>query len=178
MYSDMADDRFIDIRVEGEDKIFDALRLHEYRSGTAARDFVDDLSTFARNILVTSVPRGRSSYILRHVGRTPAIYRPGGVGGGGVWEAVAGIKAGDSYHPLYVEVGTGVHYGTGFIYPRGRVFRIEKPFPEADDRGRVTKYRHPRWVTGQEGQHYFYKTWQDVLMLAGTRIIRRNLGGF
>lgn len=177
----MADDRFIWIDVEGEEKILMAMRTYEERSGRHIREFVNDLSEFAARILVTTVPVGKSEYLMRHVDRTAAQWRPGGAGGGGEWQGIAGIKAGSSMHPLYVDQGTGIYAGKGRIYPRqARVLRFEKPMPEVeyDRHGNVrgvTTVRYRRWVRGQPGQRFLYHTWVDVVMYAEHEIIRRNL---
>jgi hypothetical protein len=168
-------DRFIEIEVHGEDKILAAMHAYEERTGNEIRGFINDLSQAATRILATTVPVGGSEYLLRHISREPATWFPGGAGGGGEWETVAGIKTGTSMHPWYVEFGTGIHYGTGPIYPtRGSALMIEKPFPELDRYGNVTRVKFRRWSRGQKGQHYFYKTWLDVLGIAETRLIRRD----
>jgi hypothetical protein len=164
---------YIEIEIHGEERIMAALREREAREGRRAREFVNDLSTFVTHDLVSTVPT-YDEYLLRHVGRSDASWRPGGLGGGGEWESVAGIKTGTSRHPLYVEFGTGIYAGRGRIYPlRARVLRFEKPGPELDGR-RVSRVKFRRWVRGQRGQHYFYEAWRDLNLYAQTRLLRRD----
>jgi len=171
----MPDDRFIWVEVEGYDKILAAMHAYQERTGNQVRGFINDLSQFGSRILATTVPVGQSEYILRHISREPPTWYPGGEGGGGEWESVVGIKTGASMVPWYTEFGTGIYAGMGPIYPtRASALMIEKPFPELDRYGNVTRYKFRRWVRGQRGQHYFYKTWLDVLMFAETKIIRRD----
>lgn len=168
-------DKFIDIEVSrtDEEQILRVLNRVEDNAHSQSREFVNDMSRFAQRWLVTTVPV-HDEYLLRHVQREPPTWLPGGAGGGGEWESIVGIKGGRSFHPWYVEFGTGIYAGRGMIYPRiTRALRLEKQSPELDSKGRVTRYKFRRWVRGQEGQHYFYETWRALTIYAIPRLPSR-----
>src|SRR4051794_6550818 len=178
----MAD--FIDIKVEGEDKILAALDYAEQRLHSRTRDHVNDLSRFVTAHLAATVPV-YDSYILRHIDREPSRWVPGGAGGGGAWEGMAGIRRGTSLHPLYTEFGTGIYAGRGRKrLIRARYDRAQASVIATGNRrlsrragGVLTFQKHgePRrfryWVSGQKGQHYFYFTWLDLNIYAAARIL-------
>lgn len=172
-------DKFIEIEIEGEDKILLALRRAEERQHGVAREFVNDMSRFTTAELAARVPL-YSGYTFRHIGREPATWVPGGAGGGGEWVGVAGIKRGNSQHPLYAESGTGVYAGRRIIrarYDRARATVIATGLSRLSRRrggvltfqklGEPRKFRY--WVSGQEGQRYFYGTWRALDIYAGSR---------
>jgi len=168
-------DKFIDIQVshEDEEKILHALRRVEDNAHAQSREFVNDMARCAQRWLVTTVPV-HDGYLLKHIQREPPTWLPGGAGGGGEWEAIVGIKGGRSFHPWYVEFGTGIYAGRGMIYPRiSKALRLEKRPPEIDSKGRITRYKFRRWVRGQEGQHYFYETWRALNIYAVPRLPSR-----
>jgi hypothetical protein len=153
---------FIEYEFEGEDKIMLALEHHERRGNEFVKQMLNNLADFGHHVLQSHVPR-HSTYLLRHVDKEPARWRPGGAGGGGSYEAVVGIKRGTSKHPLYVEFGTGLYGGVGwYILPRTHPY--------------MTFYstRYHRWIRakytkGQRPQHYMYATWREMLIYARGR---------
>jgi hypothetical protein len=174
-------DKFIEIEVQGEEKILLALNRAEESFHGVARDHVTDMSQFVTAWLAATVPT-YDRYIMRHISREPATWLPGGAGGGGEWVAVAGIKAGTSRHPLYAEFGTGIYAGRGLIrarYDRARATVIETGLSRLSRRrgGVLTFQKHgePRrfryWVRGQKGQHYFYETWRTLNVYANARVM-------
>lgn len=171
----MAEDKFIDIHVEGEEKIQAALRAQGIRQEANLRELVDDLADVASIALIAAVPR-HNDYIMNHIDRDGAVFVPGGAGGGGEWKAIVGIKEGTSRHPIYVEFGTGIYGGRAPIFSRTYgLMPMEKGSPEVDYRGRVSRVKFRRMVRGQKGQHYFYLTWRVLNAVAEARILARKL---
>jgi hypothetical protein len=171
-------DKYIDIHVEGEEKIQAALRMQGARQEANLREMVDELADVASLALIMNVPR-RNDYIIEHIDRAGATWMPGGSGGGGEYKAIVGIKEGSSRHPIYVEFGTGIYAGRGLIWPtRGPgvltgkhapVMRFEKR-GESGGKG-IFRY----WTRGQRGQHYFYLTWRVLNAVAEARILAKKL---
>ena len=174
-------DQFIEIDIEGEAKIQAAFLRAEQHFHDSAREHVSDLSQFTTAWLAATVPT-YDKYIFRHISREVPMWRPGGAGGGGEWESVAGIKEGTSQHPLYVEFGTGIYGRRG--KPYGARWDRAPASVIATGRRRLTKRRggvmtfqkhgeprkFVRWVRGQPGQHYFYETWRVLTIYSRTRV--------
>lgn len=157
----MPEQKHIEIEVHGEELIMERLSAHEESAHEFGRETVRDLSRFATTWLISTVPR-RTTYLWWHIDRTPTVWVPGGAGGGGTWEAIAGIKAGESKHPIYVEFGTGIYAGRGLIF-------AHTYFPMTfQKRGEPRRFR--MWTKGQPGQHYFYETWRSLNIYAVPRI--------
>jgi hypothetical protein len=166
-------DKFIEIDIEGEDKIQAALRMQGARQEANLKDLVDDLADAASIALITQAPR-HNDYILNHIAREGAVWMPGGAGGGGEYKAIVGIKEGTSRHPLYVEFGTGIYAGRGYIFPHSsQVMRIDKPDDQFPNRRGTGVYRW--YVRGQRPQRYFYMTWRILNAIAAARIIGKKL---
>jgi hypothetical protein len=168
-------DKFIDIHIEGEDKIQTALRVQGARQEANLRDLVDELADVASLALIMNVPR-RSDYILNHIAREGAAWMPGGAGGGGEWKAIVGIKEGRSRHPLYVDQGTGIYAGRGLIWSTqgpGALTGKYAPVMTFQKQGEPRRFRY--WTKGQKGQHYFYLTWRILNAVAEARILAKKL---
>ena len=172
----MADKDFIDIEIEGEEKILLALDRQQERMQDQLRDLVDELATFSAFWLISHVPV-YDTYIMRHIDRDGPVWMPGGAGGGGEWRSVVGIKEGTSRHPIYVEQGTGIYAGKGLIWASGvkgltgryqNVMTFQK-------HGEPRKYRP--WVRGQRPQQYFYLTWRALNAFATAKIAARRILG-
>ena len=163
-------DRFFDIEIEGEEKLFLALKRVEEKNQRMARDLVEDMTQVGAFWLIAFVPQ-YSSYIMNHIDRSGPTWFPGGPGGGGEWRGIVGIKAGASKHPLYVEFGTGVYAGKGKIYPRkpGGVLAFRK---QGEEEGKAI-FR--KWIWGQPGQHYFYQTWRVLQAHMAARLARERM---
>lgn len=161
-------DRFIEIDVENEEEILALLDAQTERQRRRAKDIVDDLGDFAMHVIRANTPEF-SGYTQRHIGRTPVMWRPGGSGGGGSYEVVAGIKAGRSRHPIYVEVGTGIY---------GKFARIIIPLKAqymiffGTRAGRMLA---KRYVKGQRAQRYFYASWRELQIYARGRLMASGL---
>lgn len=176
----MADDRFIWMEFEDEHSIMLKLDTFVERKKRELKDMLDDLGDYAVLRLLATVPV-YNAYIFRHIDRTEVRWHPGGAGGGGEYEVVAGIKRGDSQHPLYAEFGTGIYVGRGMIRPLHGDFVI---LSRAGGKGNVLtfqKHGEPRkfrpFVRGQKGQRYFYRTWRDVQVYASARVLSERIIG-
>lgn len=157
-------DRYIEIELEGEEKIMLALERQEERVRGEARELVDDLSKFAAFWLISHVPT-YTTYIMQHIDRDGPTWFPGGAGGGGEWKAIVGIKDGRSRHPEYVEFGTGIYAGKGLIYPRTKEALAFRKGGEGGGKQIVRSFTH-----GQMPQQYFYITWRSLNAYAAARI--------
>jgi hypothetical protein len=158
----MAD--FLSIDLEDEGEIFARIERVEEGQRRRARQMLDNLADFAVFVLRANVPV-RTSYLLRHVARTPVVWRPGGAGGGGEWEVVAGVKRGLSRHPLYVEFGTGLYGAVGwYIVPNRAPFMV---FRSSITRRIIRATR----VRGQRPQRYFYRSWRELEIYARGRVL-------
>ena len=154
--------KFIDIEVENEEAAIRGLQRAQEREERIAREMIEEAMVMGESLLRSFVPF-RNGYIMRHIDRSGPTWMPGGLGGGGEWKGIVGIKQGSSRHPIYVEFGTGIYAGKGLIWPAGirglsghyqNVMRFEKR-GEGEGKG-IFRY----WTKGQRGQHYFYFTWR------------------
>ena len=166
----MADDGYIQIKIENEERVIQSLRSIEARLRTNLRNLVDDIADNASVALVGQVPQGKN-YILNHINRAGPVWMPGGAGGGGEWKAIVGISKGTSEHPLYVEYGTGIYAGRGQIFP-SKPWGVIAFRKKGEEQGRAI-FR--QWIWGQPGQYYFYNTWRWLNIYAAERILREHL---
>lgn len=168
---------FIDIDVEGEEKIILALERREEEQRGELRRMIDELADFGEAYLYSAVPRGVSHYILAHITREGPGWLPGGVGGGGEWKAIVGISEGESRHPFYVEYGTGIYGGRGWIYPQtASVMRFEKNGEIGNPRSKKDPFGIYRYrIKGQPPQFYFRQTWRVLNAYARARILGHKL---
>jgi len=172
----MAAKKYIDIEIEGEEKIILALERMEDRQRQELREIVDEFSKFSAFWLIAHVPT-YDTYLMNHIDRDGPVWMPGGAGGGGTWQAVVGIKEGRSRHPLYVEQGTGIYAGKGLIWAsgvKGLTGRYQKVMT-FQKHGEPRKFRS--WTRGQPPQQYFYGTWRALNAFAMAKMAaRRALG--
>jgi hypothetical protein len=157
---------FIEIELEGEDVIAAKFATFEERQRMRLRGLLGDLAELGEALLRANAPRGiyRGGRLHRAIDSSGASWRPGGVGGGGEYQSVFGVK-GPSIYPYYVEFGTGL-YGPkrNYIYPN------RSPFMSFYS----TLYK--RWVTvartrGQRPQRFFYITWREFQVYAAARLM-------
>lgn len=161
-------DRFISIELEDDDDVIHKLDFAAERFRNRAKELLDNIAEFGVHVLDANVPV-HSSYLLRHVGRSPVAWRPGGAGGGGEWQAVVGIRAGSSRHPLYVERGTGIYGVVGFyILPGQRPYMVFY----SSIYGHLIRVKQ---VRGQRPKRYFYTSWREVQIYAGARLRAINI---
>jgi hypothetical protein len=153
---------------DDEDAIEAKLEASEKRWRLWLLQQLDNLADASVAIIRGSVPVF-SSYTLRHVDRSAVMWRPGGAGGGGHYEAVAGIKRGDSKHPLYAEFGTGLYGMLGwYIVPNVAPYMVFR----SSYTGRLIRKKS---VRGQQPQRYFYQSWRSLLMYAEGRTLATRL---
>lgn len=170
----MADDKFIEIDIENEEKIIASLERMELRIRGQAREMVNELANVTSLTLIGLVPN-YDGYLMEHIDRDGPVWFPGGAGGGGEWKAVVGIKQGDSRHPIYVEMGTGIYAGRGLIWAegvKGLTGRYQKVMT-FQKRGEPRRFRY--WVSGQRPQRYFYSTWRILNAVAAARIFGHRI---
>lgn len=156
---------WIKIDFEGEDEIERAIERREIRAKAEARDLLDDISEAGVTMMRYTVPV-YSTYLVRHVDRGPLTWSPGGLGGGGSWQRVFGVKAGTSRHPLYVNFGTGLYGAVGwYITPVRAQYLVFY--------GSLAKrVLRKRSVRGQRPQHFLYETWLEIQVYAQARVLR------
>jgi hypothetical protein len=122
---------------------------------------VDGTARAAETFLHISAPT-LNGYTARHIDRD----RAGLEVGGGI-KAVAGVKRGESNHPLWADQGTGVHVGHSPITPNrplvidsesgrrhGGVLTFQK-------RGEPRRFR--KRVSGQAAQHWATNAFRSTL---------------
>jgi hypothetical protein len=182
----MADDTrlVLGARLEGHEQLLLALGRIQAWPDRGGKELLENLSSNAASWIRIYAPRGETGALLRHVDHTGPQWRPGGLGGGGSWEASAGVKTvltnlgGSKIYPLYPEVGTAME-GRGYIYPRedrlpastiatkrsrkqtGGVMTFQK-------QGEERKYRHR--VRGQKPQRYVFAAFSQVSIYARLRL--------
>jgi hypothetical protein len=174
--------KYIEIELSGDEAFMLFMRTLEAKIKGAQRGVVAGAANYGLYWLRIYVPVS-TAYTLRHTDASGAHWRPGGAGGGGEWEAVTGVKAGSSRHPIYAMSGTGIYAGRGIITPRldralasvittsrlrGSFFNRTQPALRLSAPGRPTGYRY--WVAGQRGQNFLYATYQQVRLYLNARI--------
>ena len=169
--------KYIDIEIEGEEKIILAMERMEQRQQRNLREMIDELANTASLTLIALTPQ-YNNYIMNQIHRDGPTWMPGGAGGGGEWKAIVGVKEGASKHPLYVEFGTGVYAGKGLIFAKGVTGLTGKrqkvmAFKKRGEGGGKWIVRY--WTRGQRGQHYFSRTWIVTNAVAASRTLVRNL---
>lgn len=99
---------FLDMDYEGDSPMAVAIKVKgraEYM-GHAVKNLAEDAARRGAEVMRTEAPRGETGQLANRIDFSDADWHPGGAGGGGFWEAVAGvIDTGDDY-PLYVFHGT------------------------------------------------------------------------
>lgn len=160
-------DRYISAEVENANEVILWLDFQERRFKGLTRRLIDGTATYGLHWLRLYVPRGDKTdggYTLRHTDRTQPRFIPGGPGGGGVWEAIVGIRRGTSKHPLYANHGTGIYAGRGLIRSRtGKPMVFEK-------RGEGLRFAYN--TTGQQAQHFLYHTFTEMKVYAEARVFK------
>lgn len=165
-------DRTFWIEVD-EDEAMHGIERAQLAIGGRVRDLLDDLTDKGVHILTTNVPI-YSSYTLRHIDREQAKWHPGGAGGGGTWEAMFGVRAGTSMHPLYVNRGTPPYTGSGsevVTYGRSQPQTVpSRMYFYSKMYGRVIGVRQ---VEGQKPQLFLYKTFTELRAYVAARLLGR-----
>lgn len=177
----MPSEPHITISIEGEEKILVALETAQRRSRERLRGLVAGAANYASHWLRIYAPV-YTGYTLRHIDQTSARWVPGGAGGSGSWEAVAGVKRGTSKHPLYAALGTGIYVGRGVITAKGEkrpsLSELEQPDFEWNGVGRLLTFQkrgEPRrwvhWVRGQRPKPFLYQTYQQTRLYLHARTL-------
>lgn len=153
---------WIEVHMTGADELDLHLMRMEEVGNRKLRGILEGLGNYAQHWMRIYVPRARG-YTARHVDQTTARWRPGGAGGGGSWEVVAGVRRGDSKHPLYVHGGTGI-----YSFRRNTIKPIHGAW--------LKWYRGGRWhrareVRGQRAQPFVYMAYQQTRLYANARIL-------
>src|SRR4051812_42254508 len=172
-------DKYIDIDIEGEEKIIAGLERMEHRIHGEAREIVAELANITSLALISTVKQ-HNGYLIEHIDSDGPTWFPGGPGGGGEWKSIVGIKAGASKHPIYVEFGTGIYAGRGLIWASGvkgltGKYQAVQSFRKRGEGGGKPIVRY--WTRGQRGQHYFYNTWRLLNVVAAARIQAHRIIG-
>ena len=159
----MAD--FIEIDIQGFRRAMLAIDNIGDRSAHGIRNWLEGMGNYAVYWLRLYAPIGETGGILRRIGHTKARWRPGGAGGGGEWEVIAGVRrTPEGPYPLYVSGGTGRYRPIAPDYIRarpGKVMTFEK-------RGEPRRFK--TYSKGQRSQPFLYMSYQQVLLYANARV--------
>lgn len=118
----MPDFRSTTVEWEGDKALLIVLERADSHITRLRRELPAMLARHSEALIRIYAPGGAISGIAAATDRTSTFFHPGGAGGGGVYEAQAGVTRvptvhGPSLYPLYVHEGTA-NKGRGFIYPR------------------------------------------------------------
>lgn len=181
--------RYVEIESNAK-QIIGRLYVVEHRAHRNLIDLADDTAHEATVWLRLYTPKW-SGYTLRHIDQTKAHWTPGGAGGGGSWTSIAGVKRGESFHPVYAAMGTGIYVGRGLIVPKiwgsrpGSVEEFKSMFysqpsprvarsPKREARLKYrTRFGAPRtalYVRGQTPKPFLYLAYQSTLAYARGRV--------
>jgi hypothetical protein len=164
----MADERWLWFEVENEDELMFNLSVFHGVMQKRQKHLLDELAKDGVTFLAKNVPQNTlysSGYTLRHIARTDVGWKPGGAGGGGEYEVTVGIKAGESYHPVYVNRGTG-EFGPF----------IKQPYTSHSGKLMWFFGTHAgrrigvESVRGQRAQHFLYTTFRELQVFAQARM--------
>lgn len=173
---------YLEIELDGDDAALLFLRTIETRLKLAVKNFPAGAANYGLYWLRLYVPIGRTGYLIRHTDATGSHWRPGGRGGGGEYEAIVGVKRGDSKHPLYVHGGTGIYAGRGVITATGmprpmfeEMYDENFAWPKGGKRMRFVGHRDGKVVwtyftRGQRANPFMYATYQQVKLYFNARI--------
>lgn len=153
---------WIEFDLEGADVIDLRLMRIEEAGAVKLRGILEGMANYSVHWMRIYAP-SFSGYLRRHIGTSQARWMPGGAGGGGSWEVSAGVRRGDSRHPLYVEGGTGL-YG----FRRDTIKPLHAKF--------MMWYRFGRWhrareTKGQRAQPFLYMAFQQTKLYAHARML-------
>ncbi len=99
-----------EVDIQGDVKA--VARLRGMGKPDQMRKLVEDAAKAAASKMYVEAPVGKTGGLKRRIDWSHAFFHPGGAGGGGYWEAHAGVTAGDPY-PTHVFHGTGIYGPTG-----------------------------------------------------------------
>jgi hypothetical protein len=154
----------LSLNLEGFEEAEARLFALEQRVRRYPRQIADELADESVALIRQNAPR-REGYIFRHTDRSPVLFEPGGAGGGGAYAATAGVKSGDSRHPLYVHQGTGFYGAVGWwIVPR-----IAKKMRIPAGRGFPTIFTSK--TRGQRANPFVQRAYTQVKFSAQSRLL-------
>jgi hypothetical protein len=161
-------DEHIWVEFEGDEEALIGIDVYHAVIQVRAKNLLDELAKDGVTFLAKNVPNSppySKGYTLEHVDRTPVHgdYDSG-------FDATVGIKAGRSYHPVYVNRGTGV-YGPF----------IKQPYTARNGQlmwfyaSRIGARIGRESVKGQRAQHFLYTTFRELQVFA---LARMTTGAF
>lgn len=158
------DDRHIWVEIENENEVLIGLDVYHEVMRIRMGDLVHELAQDGATFLAKNVPNSppySSGYTSSHVDRTSVDWDAGTE----EFSATVGIKAGTSYHPVYVNRGTGV-FGPF----------IKQPYTARNGQlmwfyaSRIGERIGRRSVRGQRAQHFLYTTFRELQVFAQARM--------
>jgi hypothetical protein len=99
-----------EVNADGVENAQLSIRAQAGETGRRLRRLVEDAADFGANVMTGLAPR-RSGKLASRIGSTDADFRPGGPGGGGVYEASFGVSdqpGPERDLPFWVYHGTGI----------------------------------------------------------------------
>lgn len=161
--------KWIEVEVD-EDEVMHGFTIQERLYDLWIRDFLDSLADKGVEVLQMHAPaEGKpghpysEGYTQRHIDRS-GVHKVLGEDGIVGYEAVIGVKAGTSMHPLYADQGTGVYSYTGDVI-RSRSGRLMYFYGT-----RLGTIISTYEVRGQRPQRFLYETWRDLGIYADLRL--------
>ena len=166
---------FMGMDFDGDDPMGVAIKVRgrvEYAQN-ALKNMAEDAARRGAEELRVGAPRGDTGGLISRIDHTDAEWNPGGAGGGGYWEAVAGVlDTGDDY-PLFVFKGTGQKkqgiaeavsvlqsIGLAGEFRAGRIYPSQgNVFPMMTISGLIFR----AWHTGQEPQTQWVENAQRMV---------------
>lgn len=114
----------IEFDIHGHERLVVGLTAHSAKLRQRIKDAVRDSTDAAEKVMVAEVPRD-SGWLANSIQTSGITYNPGGLGGGGIYEAELSVGEGVDYLKFVVE-GTG-RFGPGggnITSPSGGVMKF------------------------------------------------------
>jgi len=89
------------------------IRGRVLKANATMGDVASKAAEEAAAVMKIEAPKGDTGRLAQNIDHTPAVWHPGGAGGGGYWEARAGVKYFGEIYPLLLMKGTGQHKQEG-----------------------------------------------------------------
>jgi hypothetical protein len=164
----MAEDPHFWVEIENEDEVMFGIDVYHGFMQVKLRDLLDEMSEAGVYLLAKNVPNTgppySTGYTLQHVDRSGVSWDEGATGK--EFETTVGIRAGKSFHPVYVNRGTG-EFGPF----------IKRPYTTKPPGGlmwfhasRIGARIGRESVRGQRAQHFLYTTFRELQVFAQARI--------
>lgn len=148
---------WIEFELNGAEMIDLRLMRMEEAGAVKLRGILEGMANYSVHWMRIYAP-SFSGYLRRHISTSQARLTSTGM-----WEVSAGVRRGDSRHPLYVEGGTGL-YG----FRRDTIKPLRAKF--------MVWYRGGRWhrareTKGQHAQPFVYMAYQQTKLYAHARML-------